>query len=212
MTVAMPRPPLSRNALVALAVPAGSVVYYIARYMLRYAVWDESHYGVMWSRRLSLLPHVIGGVTAATVGVIQLVTGESGRTTRAHRTLGWIYTTGVALGAAGSLSLSITVDPWEFGYATGLFALGVVWPIATAMAIIAAKRRAFAQHREWMIRSYVLTFAFVVFRFTMRRIIALKLGTDADVDGFLAWSCWAVPLFITELMFGIGRLRRAVAR
>ena len=33
----------------------------------------------------------------------------------------------------------------------------------SGMALIAIRRRNFIQHKEWMIRSYVVTFAFVTF-------------------------------------------------
>ena len=49
-----------------------------------------------------------------------------------------------------------------------LFTLAVVWTITTGMAFLAISRRAIVQHREWMIRSYVVTLAFVFFRIVLR--------------------------------------------
>ena len=48
-----------------------------------------------------------------------------------------------------------------------------------------------------MIRSYVVTFAFVMFRILLRLLQAEHIGTFAEQVGVSAWFCWAVPLLIT---------------
>ena len=54
------------------------------------------------------------------------------------------------------------------------------------------------QHREWMIRSYVVTFAFVVFRALFLSLQAADVGTLQEQLAACSWFCWAVPLVITE--------------
>jgi hypothetical protein len=63
-------------------------------------------------------------------------------------------------------------------------------------------------HKDWMIKSYVLTLSFITFRF------AEDLLTRAGVSDFvgrkvlMAWGCWAIPFFITVLVLQVRRLFR----
>ncbi len=54
--------------------------------------------------------------------------------------------------------------------------LGVVWLLTTGMAYVAIRRGQIAQHQEWMIRSYVTTFAFVLFRVFVGALQAAGVG------------------------------------
>jgi hypothetical protein len=48
-----------------------------------------------------------------------------------------------------------------------------------------------------MVRSYVVTFAFVTFRVLDVALIGAGMPLQQVFD-FAAWSCWAVPLVVTE--------------
>ena len=80
-----------------------------------------------------------------------------------HRTLGMVYIISVALSSAAAFYLAAHTDlGWVFG--AGLSGLAVAWLVSTGRAIIAVRRGLIHQHQEWMVRSYVMTFAFVTFR------------------------------------------------
>jgi hypothetical protein len=49
-----------------------------------------------------------------------------------------------------------------------------------------------------MIRSYVVTFAFVTFRIFAGIAQAAGVGTLQEQLAAASWFCWAVPLLITE--------------
>lgn len=76
--------------------------------------------------------------------------------------------------------------------------LTLAWVTTSSMALTAVLHRQFAAHREWMIRSYVVTFAFVVFRLlkTLDPFHDLPAVVDSVTRG---WLCWAVPLLFTEV-------------
>jgi hypothetical protein len=67
------------------------------------------------------------------------------------------------------------------------------------MAIVAVRRGAIEQHQEWMIRSYVVTFAFVTFRSLWSILQRAGVGTTQEQLGVASWFCWAVPLLILEV-------------
>ena len=68
----------------------------------------------------------------------------------------------------------------------------------TGLAFVAIKRQLYGQHKEWMIRSYVVTFAFVTFRALQGTLSAAHVGTLPEQLAVSSWFCWAVPLLITE--------------
>lgn len=203
----LPRSP-SAGLLVLLAVLAGVVLWFINHYALRYTSYDAATYGEFWPRRLGLVPHIFGGVLAALVGLAQLWLGLTGRTGLLHRRLGRIYLAGVTVGSAGAFYLALTIDPQYFAYAAGLFGLACAWVVTTSMALYSIRRRSPEQHREWMIRSYVVTFAFVTFRLVEKLLAPLHIATPMELDTFLAFACWSVPLLFTEPLLQLRRLRR----
>jgi hypothetical protein len=130
-------------------------------------------------------------------GPVQLWLGLTARRVNLHRMLGAIYIVSVAAsGLAGYYLAFNTSLGWVFG--AGLAGLATAWIVTTGLAVLAIRRRLFEQHKEWMIRSYVVTTAFVSFRFLFTVLEAIDLGTKTERLGAAAWVCWAVPLLITE--------------
>ena len=149
-------------------------------------------------RRWWVLMHVAGGAVALLIGPAQLWLGISGRTRGLHRWLGRTYVTSVAVGAIAAFYLAAHTNlGWVFG--AGITGLGIAWAVTTAMAVAAIRRGLIDQHREWMIRSYVVTFAFVTFRVLWSILAAAHIGTLPEQLGAASWFCWAVPLLVTEV-------------
>src|SRR4030095_1288879 len=98
------------------------------------------------------------GAIALFAGPIQLWLGVRQRVRRLHRWLGYAYAGGVVLAACGSFYLAFYARP-DFGLS--LFILAMVWCITIGMALTAIRNKRLDTHREWMIRSYIITFAFV---------------------------------------------------
>ena len=150
-----------------------------------------------WPRRYPLLLHIVGGSVALLLGPVLLWLGETRQRLGLHRSLGFGYLTGVVVGAGAAFYLALTT-PVGWVFASGLFGLAVAWTLTTGMAFLAIKRRAITQHREWMVRSYVVTLGFVFFRMLVVGLDALEVGTTVERVGVAAWFCWAVPLLIAE--------------
>lgn len=146
-----------------------------------------------------LLLHIAGGAVALFTGPLQLWLGLADRGMVWHRRMGKIYMAAVAVGAIGGFYLSTHTDfGWVFG--AGLFGLATAWVATTGLALLAIKRSLIEQHKEWMIRSYVVTFAFVVFRMVFPALQAAKIGTTFEQLAIAAWACWTIPLLVTELV------------
>jgi uncharacterized membrane protein len=149
-----------------------------------------------------------GGLIAISCGLIQLWLGATQRTGSLHRNLGRVYLGGVALASAGAYYLALTIEGRYFAYASGLFMLATAWVLTTGMAYAAIRRRAIERHREWMIRSYTVTFAFVLFRLLDQLLIHWHVAPDDQIDAMTAWACWSVPLLLIEPLLQYRKSRR----
>jgi uncharacterized membrane protein len=187
--MALARRPFPWRLLLLLAVVAGLVLWFIVHSAVRYISFDATTYtDYYWPRRFGLAPHIAGGVVAILVGLTQLWLGLTGRTGLLHRTLGRIYLAAVAVASAGAYYLALTVGSESFAYASGLFGLASAWIITTSMAYVSIRHRAIEPHREWMIRSYVVAFAFVTFRFFDKPLIAWHVAKDTEVWSMMAFA------------------------
>jgi uncharacterized membrane protein len=170
---------------------------FFVKVALPYLTLDQAVLARYSSVRAWLLLHVAAGGVALLTGPVQLWLGMSQRAMRVHRRLGLAYVTSVGIGAIAAFYLATHTNlGWGFG--AGISGLGVAWVVTTTLAIAAIRRGLIEQHREWMIRSYVVTFAFVTFRAFWAGLEALGVGTLHEQLAAASWFCWAVPLLLTE--------------
>ena len=78
---------------------------------------------------------------------------------------------------------------------TSLFTLAVAWLVAAGMAYRAVRNRRYDSHRDWIIRSYVLAWAFVFCRLASRVPTVAELG---EGQAFI-WLSWVGPLIVCEI-------------
>lgn len=182
--------------IVVLAIGA----YFVWDNVPRYLTLTEESYGpYYWPRAAYLLPHILGGLAAIVIGPFQFWSRIRNGYPRVHRISGRVYLSAILVGGLAGLAMALTSDR-GVSYASGLFGLGIAWLSTSGMALAAIRRRNFLQHKQWMIRSYVVTFAFVSFRIVDDTLVYLQIGERLDYLPMLAWACWAVPLLVTELV------------
>jgi uncharacterized membrane protein len=103
-----------------------------------------------------LIPHTVCGTFALLAGPFQFSSRLRQRHLKLHRILGRLYFASVIVGALTGIVLA-TGRPGL----PGTSMQGAAWIICTAVAVIAARNRQIAVHRQWMARSYAVTFTFV---------------------------------------------------
>ncbi len=106
--------------------------------------------------RALLVPHSLAGTFALLAGPLQFSSRIRQRYLKLHRVLGRVYFGAVIVGALTGIALA-TGRPGL----PGTSMQGGVWIVCTAAAVIAARNRQIAVHRQWMARSYAVTFTFV---------------------------------------------------
>lgn len=195
----------TKKALLLLA--ALLALYFAYEQVIPYFVWSEQAYGYYWPFRLALLLHVVGGLVALLSGVFQLWSGLNRRAMSTHPLTGRLYATGVVLGAAGAFWLSFTSALFGFAWGVSLFMLGAAWLAITITALYLIRTRQVEAHKQWMVRSYILTFAFVVFRIVTDHVPAEELWgiNRADWSNAMIWPVWVVPLLGYEMLLAFRR-------
>jgi hypothetical protein len=146
---------------------------------------------------VTLYLHVVGGLSVIVAGAGALYIGWTKRVFKRHKWFGYTYLSLGSVMAASALALSMEAphEPRSLYVATGT--LAVVWLAVAAMALRAARNRRFLVHRDWMIRSYVLTWTFVGCRIATNVDIFPGLGSEGITAAI--WVNWVVPFVICEI-------------
>jgi len=103
-----------------------------------------------------LLPHTLCGTFALLAGPLQFSSRFRQHHLKIHRILGRIYFVSVIIGALTGIALAAGRPGLP-----GTSMQGAAWIVCTTAGVIAARNRQIAVHRQWMARSYAVTFTFV---------------------------------------------------
>jgi uncharacterized membrane protein len=140
-----------------------------------------------------LIPHTLAGIFALVIGPINFSSRIRQRHLKFHRVLGRIYVISVFIGAATGVALASGRPGFP-----GTCGQAAAWIVCTTAALITARNRQIIQHRQWMARSYAVTFTFV-----SSRVLNLwprywsHLGDTFSAVGVIAFTL--ASLLIVEL-------------
>lgn len=193
--------------LAILGVSALLVWHYVFPFYLHYNPVEFSRY---WTRRGWFLLHSTFGSVAILAGPLQFSSRLRRRHIKLHRISGRAYLIGIAGASVGSFYLVFTGKrAWNFEFA--LFVLTCAWLTTAAMAFYAILHRQIQVHKEWMIRSYILTFTFGIFHIAFHILMNYTtIGNHQNPDitmGTLTWASWVIPLLIAEVLLQLNHMR-----
>jgi hypothetical protein len=192
----------------ALLLFAGAVsLRFVVHYALPYFGFDPAVFKDFWPHRTRLIFHICGGIVTLICGPLQFWTGLRRRSMTFHRWSGKLYLAGVVVGSIGGYSLAVYSKPE--GYGLAIMMMCTAWVFTTGVAYAAILRGLVTLHQQWMVRSYLVTFAFVTIRF----IIESLPGITAHLGGTLpervinvVWLSWLFPLAVFELILQTRRI------
>jgi uncharacterized membrane protein len=170
--------------------------------ILPYFSLDKLSYGRFWDYKWPLIFHISCGLIAMIIGPFQFWTSFRAKYIKTHRMLGRIYLIAILIGTISATNLAWTSGyKISFSWAFGLQGLAFAWISTALMAYISIMKRRIAQHKEWMIRSYVVTLGFFFFRILNNSDFVKALIPEFTERGVtIIWFCWAIPLLITEIV------------
>ena len=140
--------------------------------------------------------HMAGGTVMLVFGSAALFMGWTRRYFHLHRLCGYTYLAGGAVSSSLAVVLPLAYPHRgsisDEGIA--LVTLAMTWLVVSAMALRAIRNRRIDTHRAWAIRSYVLTWSFVLCR------LVAYVPAVSSIDGAaITWLSWIVPFVVCEL-------------
>jgi uncharacterized membrane protein len=110
----------------------------------------------LWHDRFLLVPHALGGFLALTIGPLQFSSRLRRRYLQLHRVLGRVYVFAVFIAALIAMVLT-----QGSGLEVATYVQAGAWIVCTLAALLTARNGYIMQHRQWMVRSYAVTFTFI---------------------------------------------------
>lgn len=147
-----------------------------------------------------LLLHITAGGGALVLGPLQFWSRLQ-RNTRLHRLVGYLYLLAILSSSICAVVLAST-SAYTLGWAYA-FSLQIwvsVWITTTFLAWWLAMKRRFKQHKDWMVRSYLVTLAFVVSGLILKMPWVEALGDFTIVSPSFFWLGWSAPLYLYEVI------------
>ena len=175
-------------------------LYYLVVRAFPFLIISKKIYGPYYfSRVVWIWPHVVGGVLAMILGPFQFLPNFRKKYPKFHRVSGYIFLISILI-SAFTLAFLITTSSSDLVIDVGLGLGGIVWLITAIYAFVAIKNGKIKQHEEWMIRCYMVTLAFVVFRVVIDMLSYFEVTNEPDIVALASWTSWTLPLCITEFI------------
>lgn len=148
-----------------------------------------------WNYALYL--HIFTAALALFIGPFQFIKTFRDRQMRLHRIMGKIYVISILTSGVFGIYLSY----FAFGGIVaklGFLFLDLSWLYTTYFAYKYIRNKRIKQHKEWMYRSYAVTFAAVTFRI-WSAVIGFSLNDFTFGYVVSTWLSWIGNLIVAEL-------------
>ena len=151
--------------------------------MTDYPMYHAYRLQVIADRHL-LIPHTLAGTIALLAGPFQFSRRFRQHHLQFHRVLGRLYVISVFVGSFTGIALA-----WGRPGLPGTSMQAAAWMVCTTAAFVTARNRQIAVHRQWMARSYAVTFTFVSSRvFNLVPAYWSHLGDVLSAVGVIAFT------------------------
>jgi len=198
----------SRLSFAAVALLSGLVALASLRFLLGMAPPDVIATNRFFPGWFPL--HAAGATLALALGPFQFVRRLRNGHPALHRWTGRAYVAACLLGGIAGLVLALGASTGPVSQA-GFGLLALLWLVTTTMGWRMARQgRYTTAHRDWMIRSFALTFAAVTLRLYLPLSQVLGLPFEESYRA-ISWLCWVPNLLLAELLLSRSRPRRARA-
>ena len=152
--------------------------------------------------------HALAGGVALIAGSLQFNRTILNKNRQLHRFSGRIYVYAIWIASVSALGNAIFFDVTIL--AKILFGiLAVLWFTATTIAYLRIRKRNIRQHREWMIRSFSLSFFVVTFSFWVPDLTGTNLPYEIAYP-LAVFMSWSLNLAVAEIW--IRRTRNRFSR
>ncbi len=141
--------------------------------------------------------HALSGGVAVITGSLQLNRRILNKKRKMHRVIGRTYVLGVWISSVGGLWMTAFFDV-NIAAKIVFGAVSILWFGTTTITFLHILNRNFEEHREWVIRSFSLSFFIVTFSLWVPGLASTNLpeAIGYPLAVFLSWS---INLIVAEL-------------
>ena len=165
-----------------------------------YLLGYETHEANFFANQTWFVAHIVGASCSLLLGPFQFWKSIRIKYVRFHRISGYVYITGSLIAAASALRLSLIFNCVGCRYS--LIPLSLLFFFTTALALYAIKKRNIEAHRQFMVRSYTCSLAFVFVR--LYQIVPIwfvfePIGNPEVQNVVVEWTFSILPLLLVEI-------------
>ena len=176
----------------------GATAYYLYE-SAAYVIFAEPQPGTtLLNRRMWYFAHIVTVLPILVIAPLQFVAKLRQARPFIHRLLGRLFLGASILGGMSAVYLGVTIR-YE-GSRLPLALFGLVWIAFSVIAWICARRGDYANHRQFVIRSLAIAFAFVWIRllYTFHDQLFWFVSPGEVRDTTREWLSFVAPLLIAE--------------
>ena len=190
------------TAFLAIAVAGYGISYFVIDHGF---MNSKGSIASLQSWKFAFYMHVLAGVVTLSIGWLQFMRGFRNRNLRRHRLIGKIYMIAILVfGAIPGFFIALYANEGIIAK-TGFAFLAIAWFYTTIKGWLVIRQGKTERHREWMLRSYAVTFAAVTLRLWLPILVfVMNLGSSV-VFPILSWLCWVPNLVAVELYLSYRR-------
>ncbi|MFD2148515.1 DUF2306 domain-containing protein [Mucilaginibacter antarcticus] len=146
-----------------------------------------------------VIAHITTGGGSLILGFIQFWPSLRNCSWKAHRAIGLLYLLAVLASSICAVILAVTTaKEVNWAYAFSLQIWVTVWISSTVIAYYSALKGRYTLHKEWMVRSYLVTLAFIISGLALKTSYIQSLGSFADISPSLFWMDGRYPCIFTR--------------
>lgn len=177
----------------------GAAIWYLYDSYVYALTRDFDPGTTFWNRLVWYGAHIVVATPILLIAPLQFVAGIRHARPEVHRWLGRVFLTSSIIAAPLGIYLGATLS--NEGSRVPIALLGLLWLLMSVSAWVTARRKDFANHRKFVIRSLALGLAFVWIRilddFSER---ALSFIPDKSaIETTQEWLAFVIPLLFVEI-------------
>lgn len=188
---------IGRIVMVILSLSIGAYAFTFLDFKIKSILQTKGELAQVLLYQVGFYSHVIGGGIALMTGAFQFFPKFRIKRITWHRFLGRIYVIACAWGGISGLGIALYATGGALAK-VGFTSLALFWLYTTSMAYRTIKKGDVQAHREWMLRSFALTFAAVTLRLQLPFYMSVLTMDFYTAYRMVSWSCWVPNLLLIE--------------
>jgi hypothetical protein len=175
--------------------------------------FTQAALGKYFTVKWFLMGHIVPAAVALLIGPFQFIKQFRKWSWKLHRLLGKLYMLCILCSATGAMGLILTTtNAVSKMYTVSVFFMLMIWVVTTFMAYLTIIKKQVKEHEDWTVRSYIVTFAFIIQNYVIKIPFIMDMGSFAEVSPNIFWFSWAVPLMGFQVYLSVKKMAAGASK